>query len=84
MSARRKLRATKAKPGVWFPIGSRWHKEVCCDCGLAHKVEIGVNVQAATGMRPRVSFWQRAWRDESLTKRMRAKRRYECKPKVSK
>jgi hypothetical protein len=81
-----KVKTEKAKAGVWFPIGSKWHREVCCDCGLVHKVEIGVNMEAQTGKSPSVRIFQRGWRDDRMTARLRKQRNgkkndFACKPR---
>lgn len=79
--AAKRIQTKTAKPGVWFPVGRLWHKDVCCDCGLAHKSEYGVEVvEKKDGTVKYYQVWQRAWRDEKLTRERRRVKKYSCQP----
>lgn len=87
MAAKKKPRprSSKAEAGVWFPIGSRNHFDVCCDCGLVHRNEFSIVIEAvsANNMRPVVKLFGRAWRDNRATAAKRAHKRKRGEPVAS-
>jgi len=56
----------KIKPGEWVTPKTRWHKIVCCDCGLVHLFQFRVEHK-----RGRHTIKFRAWRDERATGQVR-------------
>jgi hypothetical protein len=75
-------KASVAEAGVWYPIGSKQHFSICCDCGLVHKDEFGIQLVGGTGMKPEFRLFARHWRDPRKTaaKRREKKRRGEKLP----
>lgn len=78
MAAKRRPKHSKAEPGKWLPLGSERHFDVCCDCGLVHKNEYAVVIEAVSGknrMAPVVKLYQRVWRDNRATAAKRRQKR---------